>query len=250
MLTNPNNAPNAVFVPTAGGYFRRFNANTGRPMDAGPGDEHGLFDSGGRLHYGKLPSTMALDSANGLDPSSAGFRTPNSTSTFSPAPPLPPKSGALTGRPGETTADQGGGGQKISRSRAHKIWSMAKDKLSPSDLDQLTKMLKGIVDWSLPDEDEQGQAQDQPPDQPPSFAGQHLRGGGMVGDAALAAFNREWPQVAAIGRDNMGLPVPKTRYQREAEKARLALDERAGGESALEQFQREWPSIARIGRCY
>jgi hypothetical protein len=108
-------------------------------------------------------------------------------------------------------------------------------------------MLRGLVDESLPDEDEQGQAQDQ--DHPLPFKGQPLRPG-MAGDAALAAFNREWPQVAAIGRDNMGLPVPKTRYQREAEKARLALDERAAGESALEQFQREWPSVARIGRCY
>jgi hypothetical protein len=175
MLRNPNNPENAVFAPRPDGGFTRFNADTGRPWNAGPGDQHGLFDRNGALHFGKLPSTMALDSATGLDPSSAGYRTPNSTSGFTPAPELPAKSGARMGEPGGADQNGGGaGGLKISRARAHAIWTFMQPKLSAQDLDKLVEMLKPMVDWSLPDEDEGADE-----DQPPAFEGQPLRGGSM-----------------------------------------------------------------------
>lgn len=287
-LENRNNAPNAVFVPTSGGLFRRFNSMTGRPMDAGPADAHGLFDRDGKMAYGRLPGGMALDAAP----------------TFQPAPdPKPPTSGAVAGSRDqgaggtitreqaaaihdmahhagcdETTMDGlgralaaitgtapaakdqnggnggAGGGQKISRGEAHRIWSFLQPKLSPQDLDKATQLLSAMVDESLPDPDEgaQGQAQDQPP----RFRGMPQTGGQITGDAAYQEPNADLADaLSGVARirpdDHYGQPVPKSRYLREAESARMALDERtrASG-SSLEDFARDWPEVARIGRAY
>jgi hypothetical protein len=252
MLANKNHTESACFVPTVGGAFARFNSLTGEPMPAGPADGHGLYDAGGgRMGFGRLPASMAQDSAEGLTPNSAGYRHPSAPTSFQPAPELPRTSASGMGVKAET-ADQEGGGRKISRDTASKIWSLAKDKISPAELATLVQMLKGMIDPDLADEPEQGQ------DQPPAFPGRPERPG-IVGDAALAAFKSEYGLDRIGHAPPYGEPVPKSKYLREAERLRrenprLALDARSGGNSLGEKSDADLAAAIegcrRIGRAF
>jgi hypothetical protein len=232
MLKNPNNGPNAVFVPRPDGSFRRFDATTGRPMDHQKnGAPNGLYDQNGKLFFGAMPPDLACDAMPSLWDKTADPKPPGS-------------------RDQDT-----GGSQKISRSSAQKAWAFAKDRLSPEDLEKLIEYLNGLVDPDLPDdaEDESG---------PVQFAGVPKPGGSMVSsdpshqpDPAYAAdaalrFDAEFPGVRRLANSDThyGEPVPPTRKDRQA---RLALDSASRGqESASDAFAREWPEIMKIGRAY
>jgi hypothetical protein len=290
-LENRNHG-NAVFIPTVGGNFKRFHAMSGTPMPAGPQDAHGLFDAGGgNIGFGKLPAAMALDAAipnfrpdaptraaavGAQREQQAGGSDNGAISKTDAAAlvDLASKAGAseadlqalgrvlvlLTGADDDnqvppTTGDQNRGGQKISVDKANRIAALAKDKISPADFNQLVEMLRPFVDPNMEDEDVQGQ------DQPPPFKGAPLRGGGITGDAALAAFQETDPTLrealASMARikpdDNYGVQAPPSRHMREAQRARLALDERRGGSTAEETNPDLAAAIAgrsRIGRCY
>ena len=153
---------------------------------------------------------------------------------------------ALTGgEPGPAAMDRNGGGKRISRGQAKRAFDAVSGKLSDSDLEQVARLLAACIDPNMTDPDQDGgQTGDQP---------RMPRRPGITGDQALKAFNADWPEVARIKHDTMGMLVTKSPARRDAERLRMALDERqtrAGGESALEAFNREWPSIAKIGRCY
>ena len=248
MLQNRAHGENAVFVPKADGSgFDRFHALSGRVMPVGPQDSHGLFSEDGRMYHGSLPREMALDSAEGLRPNSAGYQGPSSTSAFQPAPQLRPTSASRMGE----SADQGNGGggpQKISRAAAHAIWSLAKDKISAAELDQLTAMLRSMVDPSLPDEGMEISDTHPNPHQRPH----------MAADAALRDARREYG-LDRIGHcPPYGESVPKSKYLREAERLRrdnpsLALDARTGGAGAEEtnaDLREALANMAKIGRAY
>jgi hypothetical protein len=298
MLKNPNNSPSACFVPTGDkGLFRRFNSATGRPWDAGPGDEHGLYDRSGALHFGKLPRTMALDSAMGLgeDPSSAHYRHPSAPNNFQPAPELPRISAAgtrtrdqesgngstiskelaskihdmahragvsepdmlglgnalarITGTDPAAARDRGNG--KISRDTARRAYDIASPKLSPVDREKLVQILSAMIDESLEDEGQGGQTGDQPP----AFKGAPRPGGGMAGDAALAAFRAEYGLDRIKLDGGYGTPCPM-RPKGSVHDQRLALDARqraAGGNSGVESnpdLAAALAGMARIGRAY
>ena len=151
---------------------------------------------------------------------------------------------ALTGgEPGPAAQDAGG--RKLSKDQANQIRQVASGKLSPAEMQQLISILQDM------DDPDSGDPNSQASDQPPPFKGMPKPGGGITGDQALKAFNADWPEVARIKQDTMGMPIPKSSARREAESARLALDARTRTSgSSLEDFNREWPSIARIGRCY
>jgi hypothetical protein len=234
MLRNPNHPPSAVFVPRPDGSFRRFNATSGKPMDhQKTGAPNGLFDQNGKLYFGKMPPDMACDAMPSPATTGHGPESPDPEFAYAKH----AKGGMLD--PSLANA----GGQKISVDKANRIWALAKDKISPAELDQLVEMLRPLVDPNLEDEGEQAQ------DQPPDFVGKPRPGGTMATDSALASFNAEYPEISRISRDTYGMPVPKSRYLKAATAARLALDERTGGESALEVFQREYPEIMKIGRA-
>jgi hypothetical protein len=150
MLKNPNNGPNAVFVPRPDGSFRRFDGTTGRPMDHQKnGAPNGLYDQNGKLFFGAMPPDLVCDAMPSLWDKTADPKPPGS-------------------RDQDT-----GGSQKISRSSAQKAWAFAKDRLSPEDLEKLIEYLNGLVDPDLPDdaEDESG---------PVQFAGMPKPGGSMA----------------------------------------------------------------------
>jgi hypothetical protein len=128
-----------------------------------------------------------------------------------------------------TTQDRGGGSGKISRARAHKAWSLAKDKLSPADLAKFTEMIRPMVDWDLPDEDEEGPGA---MDSAPSLAERER-------------FLKDHPEIARIKPDDhFGVPVPTTRRQRQQSALALDAAQRGGGKS----FAEEWPEVARLIR--
>ncbi len=185
MLKNPNNAANAVFVPTTNGAFARYNALTGAPMPAAAADEFGLFDRDGKMHFGRLPASMATDAMPNLFDRGASD-------------PRPPTSGAVMGSrdqgaggtisreqaaaihdachhagcdevtmehlgkalsaivgPAAPAKDQnGGGGQKISHGAAKRFYDAVSPKLSPADCQTLIQNLMAMVDPNLPDPDE------------------------------------------------------------------------------------------------
>jgi hypothetical protein len=282
MLKNPNIGPNAVFVPTRNGAFRRFNAATGKPMDAGPGDAHGLFDRDGKIHFGELPAAMAQDqmpdfrpdapakaAAVGarreqMDQSDDGPLTKEHAAQLSD---LAFKAGAseddlrtfqrvlaqLCGGGDDPTSgaatDQKSG--RITRDAAAKIWDIAKDQLSPADLAELTERLKACLAG-------EGEAMDAPP----NFVGKPLTGGGMVtGDesarqagVARQQFLRDHPYMANVGHaPPYGEHAPPSRARRQA--ARLALDDASrqggGGGGQMDADLREaLASVAKIGRAY
>ena len=274
MLKNRNHG-DAVFVPKADGSgFERFNGLSGVRMPVGPQDSHGLFSEDGRLYHGRLPREMALDAMppqidagkaqaigqrrQQMDEGGNGaISREHATALHNAA----HKAGvtendldafgrvlaALTGgEPGPAAQDAGG--RKLSKDQANQIQQVASGKLSPAEMQQLISILQDMTDESLPDS---GDPNSQASDQPPPFKGMPKPGGGITGDQALKAFNADWPEVARIKQDTMGMPIPKSSARREAESARLALDARTRTSgSSLEDFNREWPSIARIGRCY
>ena len=267
-LENRNNAPNAVFVPTSGGLFRRFNSMTGRPMDAGPADAHGLHDRDGRMHFGPLPAGMALDAMPSFYDQTRDPKPPTSGAVMGSR--GPGAGGAITREqaaaihdachhagcdevtmehlgkalsaivgPAPAARDQngngGGGGQKMSHGAAKRFYDAISPKLSPADCQTLIQKLMAMVDPSLPDEDE-GEG-GQTGDQPPPFKGMPQVGGKLTGDAALAAYQEPNPDLAAalssVARirpdDHYGEAAPPSRYLREARQARMALDERQRG---------------------
>jgi hypothetical protein len=107
--------------------LKRYRTDTGAPWPyPASRDPVGVYGQDGSLYIGALPPRMAYDAANGLDPSSAGYRHPSEPSTFQPARELPATSAAGMGQ--REATDQGDGGEgnrgaRISRARAHAIWS-------------------------------------------------------------------------------------------------------------------------------
>jgi hypothetical protein len=198
------------------------------------------------MHFGELPATMALDAAPAVNQAQMNGR-----------PSLPSDEGFLSESSRASDQEGSTGGERtISRSKAHRIWEIGKKTLSPEDLDRLTTLLKGVVDYSLPDEEDSDVEDEVPPfvqrakiQGMPDSDGKIRDMPNMTGDAAHAQFMREYG-LDRIGRcPAYGEPVPPTRAQRQA--TQLALDARTlGGESAYEAFASEWPSVARIGRCY
>jgi hypothetical protein len=144
--------------------------------------------------------------------------------------------------PAGSATDRKGG--RLSRDTASKIWTLAKDKLSPQDLATLTEKLKAC----LADE---GEAQDA--DHPPAFSGQPLRPG-MAGDAARRAFLRDHPYMANVGH---APPYGEQMAPRDRRQAALALDaaRRASASGGAEtesnpDLRAALASMAKIGRCY
>jgi hypothetical protein len=224
--------PIFVRVGDHGNAFERYHAD-GRPWPLALDQKGGLFDGalpapnldpakaaaiGARKQQmdqgdaGAIPRQLASElhdlsfKAGTNEADHAAFtRVLSALCESSPAPGAMEKAAA---------ADKGGSG-RISRSTAHKAWTLARDKLSPGDLAEFTKLLRGMVDESLPndygDEDEEA----------PNDVGT------MAGDEkARAATAREF------GLDRIGVcpkygePMPRTRRERQA---RLALDAAKGG---------------------
>lgn len=239
MLRNPNHPPSAVFAPRPDGSFTRFNALTGAPMPASAADAHGLHDRDGKLHFGEMPPYEALDAAPSLFDRGAS----------DPRPPA---------------RDQGPGGMLHPHQlqAARDLHDFAKDRLSPDDHRQFADLLLAYLHHLA------GGAAGEGEDQPlgggmeisETHENPHQRPHSMTTDSARAlrdreAFAKDWPQIAAIGRDTYGLPCPM-RPKLPVHDQRLALDarERAGGGSLAEESD---PTLRdaiagahRIGRAY
>lgn len=105
------------------------------------------------MHFGELPATMALDAAPAVNQAQMNGR-----------PSLPSDEGFLSELSRASDQEGSTGGErKISRSKAHRIWEIGKKTLSPEDLDRLTTLLKGVVDYSLPDEEDSDVEDEVPP---------------------------------------------------------------------------------------
>ncbi len=289
MWNQPNpNGPTAVFIARPDGTFRRFDAKTRKAWDA-PREQGpiGTYGADGSMYIGVDPR-MAMDAA--LDPN-AGVppMRPDRAAAIGASKQQQDQGGngaisrehaaslhdlahkanlpesdmqgfmnvlaALTGgEPGPAAQDRGGGARKISRDQARKVWSLAKDKISPAELATLTEMLNDMIDPDMADPDDQGQAQDQPP----PFPGRPSRPG-ITGDTALRDARREYG-LDRIGHcPPYGESVPKSRYLREAERLRrdnpnLALDAKTSGGRQSEETNADLrdaiASCKRIGRAY
>ncbi len=243
-LENRNNG-NAVFIPTSGGNFARFNALSGRPMPAGPQDSHGLFDAGGgRIGYGELPAGMANDAAP----------------TFQPAPPSRPTSAAGTGAGMTLGASQ--------LKAARDLHDFAKSRLSPEDHGLFSNLLLQYLHRCAGGEaDAQGEGDDQNAGGgPPAFPGGPSPGGvigadpherpHMAADSAQALrarqeFERDFPEAAKISIDTMGIQAEPTRKRRRD--VALALDAASAGRQPEEtnaDLRDAIAGAARIGRAY
>ena len=285
MWNQPNpNGPTAVFIARPDGTFRRFDAHTRKAWDA-PREQGpiGTYGADGSMYIGVDPR-MALDAAL---PPNAGVppMRPDRAAAIGASKQQQDQgnNGAISrehaaslhdlahkanlpesdmqgfmnvlaalagGEQGAAAQDRNGGARKISRDQARKVWSLAKDKISPAELATLVEMLNDMVDPDLQDEPEGGQTGDQPRMQ--------KRGGGITGDAALRDARREYG-LDRIGHcPPYGESVPKSKYLREAERLRrdnpsLALDARTGGAGAEEtnaDLREALANMAKIGRAY
>lgn len=181
-----------------------------------------------RAEWTRVRSGMAYDAMPTSDPSSAQFIPPSSRSTFQPVPPSPLISGAKLESHDQASGGNGGGG--ITAKQAVQAIRFLRGKLSPQDHEDFVDLLEKLLDGGG-----EGEGQDEPTRLPAPVNGD---------EKARAAFNAAWPEVAAIGRDTTGMPVPPSREQRQA---RLALDgaQRANG-SSFDDFAQRWPDAARL----
>lgn len=235
MLQNRNHGEHAVFVPTRGGNFARYNSETGQPWPVGPGDAHGLHDRDGRMHYGPLPAGMALDAMPSLWDKTSDAR------------------------------DQGNGGGALGASQlkaARDLHGFMKTRLSPEDHGQFSDLMLQYL-HRLAGGEANAEGEDQTTGSgPPAFPGGPTPGGvigadpherpRMASDSALA-FDAEFPNVRRLAQsdDHYGVQAEPTRKQRQA--VALALDAASGGRQPEEtnpDLRDALASVARIGRCY
>ena len=138
--------------------------------------------------------------------------------------------------------------RKMTRDQGEQVAELLKNKLSPEDHAQAVAILKKMID-----EGEAGEGEAH--DEPPPFQGRPTPGGKMVGDARRQ-FEKQWPEIAAIGRDATGIQMAPRLAPRPAPRSTpLATDAgtRGAGGASVEinpDIDAALASIAKIGRAF